>query len=205
MNYRPLKSDFGRKKLHPFICPFIPFIWICNPPVIPFVGNKQPLVGFKGFTLIELIITLTIAGILMAIAAPNMSGFVARSRLASQVNELIADMNLARNEAIKRSTTTGVCATAVNGAACAPGGNWANGWLVYYVDPATAASVTIKIHEQLSGNNTLTAPSDALIFSKSGFLTSATGSITLCDVKLHKSRLLEVKGTGRSALTEGNC
>jgi type IV fimbrial biogenesis protein FimT len=183
----------------------MPSVWSYRPVIVPSVGCKIPFVSNKGFTLVELIITLTIAGILAGLAAPSMFSFVASNRLASQINELIADTNFARSEAIKRVTNTGICATTVNGTACAVGGNWANGWLVYYVDPVTAANVTIKTHEPLSGNNTLTAPSDALVYNKSGFLTTATGNFTLCDSKLHKSRLLDVRVTGRPALTEGTC
>ena len=205
MPYRYPQAVRTLQKVYPFICHLMPSVWSYCPLIIPYVGCKQPFVGNKGFTLVELIITLTIVGILTGLAAPSMFGFVASNRLASQINELIADINLARNEAIKRVTDTGICVTAVNGTACAVGENWANGWLVYYVDPVTAANVTIKTHEPLSGNNTLTAPSDALIFNKSGFLTTVTGNFTLCDSKLHKSRLLDVRITGRPALTEGTC
>jgi type IV fimbrial biogenesis protein FimT len=205
MHYNYPQAAHVLQKAHPFICHKTPSVWSYRPVIIPSIGCKQPFVGNRGFTLIELIITLTIVGILTGLAAPSMFGFVASNRLASQINELIADTNLARSEAIKRVTNTGICATAVNGSACAVGGNWANGWLVYYVDPVTAVNVTIKTHEPLSGNNTLTAPSDALIFNKSGFLTTATGNFQLCDSKLHKSRLVDVRVTGRPALTEGTC
>ncbi len=205
MHYRYPQAACALQKAYPFVCRLIPSVWSYRPVIVPSVGYKIPFVSNKGFTLVELIITLTIAGILAGLAAPSMFSFVASNRLASQINELIVDTNFARSEAIKRVTDTGICATTVNGTACAVGGNWANGWLVYYVDPVTAANVTIKTHEPLSGNNTLTAPSDALVFNKSGFLTTATGNFTLCDSKLHKSRLLDVRITGRPALTEGTC
>lgn len=191
----------------PFIWHKVPFVGRNYPSNKPIVGYFIPSVVIRGFTLIELIITLTIAGILVAIAIPNMFVFVASNRLSTQVNELIADINLSRNEAIKRNTTTGVCVTAVNGTTCLAGGNWANGWLVYYADPVTLANATIKIHEPLNGNNTLTASAENFIFNRGGFLVSATPpeSFTLCDGKLGQSRVVNVPPSGRPSVTEAGC
>ena len=204
MHYSHTPTQEERPRHNPFVCLIMPFICYKNPRIKPLIGRNIPFVDIIGFTLIELIVTLTIAGILAAVAAPSMLGFVANNRLATQINELIADINLSRSEAIKRGTTTGICVTAVNGTACDAGGNWANGWLVYYVDPVTTANITIKTHEQLSGNNTLTAPADTLNFNKSGF-TSNTGDFTLCDAKLHKSRVVNIKPTGHPSLTPATC
>lgn len=201
--YTPSQKECHRR--YSFICQIMPFIGNKNTDIKPLICRNIPFVGVIGFTLVELIVTLTIAGILAAVAAPSMFGFVASNRLATQINELIADINLSRSEAIKRGTTSGICVTAVNGTACDAGGNWANGWLVYYVDPVTTTNVTIKTHEQLSGNNTLTAPADVLTFNKSGFLTSLQGDFILCDGKLHKSRVVNIKPTGRPSLTEATC
>lgn len=55
-----------------------------------------------GFTLIELLVTLAIAGLLATIVAPSMSTFMARARLASDVNLVVSALNMARSEAIKR-------------------------------------------------------------------------------------------------------
>ncbi|MBI3546357.1 MAG: GspH/FimT family pseudopilin [Gammaproteobacteria bacterium] len=169
MHSQKTKVVFSRHKVFPFVCLSLPFVCQSNPRNVPLVSSNKPFVGSWGFTLIEMIITITIAGILMAVAAPNMFTFVASNRLASQVNDLI------------------------------------NGWLVYYVDPITAANVTLKLHGQLTGNNTLTAPAPVLTFNKSGFLTSAAGNFTLCDGKLKKSRILNIPVTGRPALTENTC
>ncbi|MCR4346809.1 MAG: GspH/FimT family pseudopilin [Sulfuricaulis sp.] len=205
MHNRYLKLGKASQNETPSVCRLMPFIGIKNPVVSPLVGQKLPFICNRGFTLVELIIVLTIAGVLMALAAPGMQNFVASNRLTAQVNDLLGDINIARSEAIKRNTSAGICVTAVGGSTCTVAGNWANGWLVYYVDPDTAASVAIKIHEKFSGNNTLTAPTDALVFNKSGFLTTAAGDFTLCDSKLGKSRLVQVIITGRPALTEGTC
>jgi type IV fimbrial biogenesis protein FimT len=205
MNYRPLKLDCGREKIYPFVCQLTPFIWTTTPPILPIIGNKIPLVCFKGFTLIELIVTLTIAGILMAIAAPSMQSFVSGSRLTTQVNDLLADINISRSEAIKRNTTAGICATASGGTSCIASTNWANGWMVY----ADVSGVTtpIKTHEALSGNNTLTGSTGIVTYDKSGVLTSGSGVFvfTLCDPARKKTRVVTVATTGRPTITESTC
>lgn len=94
-----------------------PFVRKYDPIVCPFIVKQVPLVrihcqgGHKlqGFTLIELIVTLVIAAILLALAAPNMRTFVSDQRLSTQTNELVADLNFARSEAVTRSVRITVC------------------------------------------------------------------------------------------------
>lgn len=171
----------------------------------------MPLVGNRGFTLIELIVTLTIIGILVALAAPGMQSFVSSNRLTTQVNDLLGDINLARSEAIKRNATAGICMTAVSGTSCETTGSWTNGWLVYYVCPATDSSCTagnnvmLKIHEALAGNNTLSAPANQIVFSKSGLLSSGAGQFTLADPNNGGKRIVCIGTTGRPALSNVDC
>ena len=56
----------------------------------------------RGFTLIELLVTLAVAIIIMTIAVPSFQGLMTNSRLASDYNEILSGINLARSEAIKR-------------------------------------------------------------------------------------------------------
>lgn len=207
-------SGSQTKNCIPFVCLKLPFICFSDTDVSPFVLKKQPFIGFKGFTLVELIITLTIAGILMAIAAPSMQTFVSSNRLTSQVNDLLADISLARNESIKRKVLTGICSTAVGGTSCDASGNWANGWLVYYCSDETAKTacttsgstkITVKLHEQLTGNNTLASPASEIVYRKDGIILSGAGQFTLTDTKTGKKRIVCIGTTGRPSLSEVDC
>ncbi len=68
-----------------------------------------------GFTLVELMVTIFVAAILMAIAVPSFKHIIASSRLTTVSNSLVDALNTARMEAIKRNSDTQFCANAGNG------------------------------------------------------------------------------------------
>lgn len=92
----------------------------------------------RGFTIVELMFTLAIAGVLMGLAAPSFKGAALNSRLVSKHNELVSALQLARSEAITRSSNVSVCARASD-STC--GTDWGNGWLVFTDQGATRGSV----------------------------------------------------------------
>src|SRR5918995_1551586 len=83
----------------------------------------------RGFTLIELLVALTIAAILFAIGVPMFRDASLGGRLSAAANNLLASVQLARSEAIKRNLPVTVCASSA-GATCAGGGGWEQGWIV---------------------------------------------------------------------------
>ena len=82
-----------------------------------------------GFTLVELMITVALLGILLAAAAPNFDSALNSSRLAGVANELTGAVNVARAEAIRRNQRVALCRSA-DGASCSADGNW-SGWMVF--------------------------------------------------------------------------
>lgn len=111
----------------------------------------------RGFSMIELIMVMTVAGILAAIAAPSFKTFMQNSRLSTQANTLVYALNLARASAIKLDTAVQVCASA-DGASC-NGGAWTNGWIVGYPAPANcvtggAPATLLSVSPALGGGNT---------------------------------------------------
>jgi type IV fimbrial biogenesis protein FimT len=114
----------------------------------------------RGFSLIELMMVLTVGGILLAIAVPSFRSFMQNSRLTTQANTLVYALNLARSSAIRLDTTVEVCASS-DGATC-NSANWQNGWIVCY--PAASCAVgggppaptVLGSYPQLGSGNTAT-------------------------------------------------
>lgn len=84
-----------------------------------------------GFTLVELMVTLAVAAILMAIAIPNFTALINSNRLTATGNELVASLQLARSEALRRNTQVRVCRSE-DGSSCAGAGQW-NRWITLVV------------------------------------------------------------------------
>lgn len=117
--------------------------------------NAQPKIS-AGFTLVEMMIAITLMAILMAIAVPSFRDASLGSQLRSTVNELVASVAVARSEAIKRNAVVTLCVSA-DGNACGAGG-WEQGWIVFQganlIQHQGAGATGFKVTEA-SGLNSL--------------------------------------------------
>ena len=105
----------------------------------------------RGFTLVELLVVMTIGAILVAAAVPSFSWFIATTRAGNAANTMVGAFELARSEAIRRNTVVSVCRTldpnaaeAVLACSNAAGGgyaagDWASGWVMFEKRGSTAA------------------------------------------------------------------
>lgn len=83
-----------------------------------------------GFSVIELMITVAIAAVLLALAVPNFRDALSRTRVAGTADELQSALSLARAEALKLKSPVTLCARATD-STCATGTSWANGFLLF--------------------------------------------------------------------------
>lgn len=156
-----------------------------------------------GFTLVELMVTVSILAITLAIAVPSYQSFVARNRLAASTNELVSALALARSEAIKRATRVSVASS-----------DWSSGWQVF-VDAGTAGDPTgdtiLRVYEASEqGNAVITADLNFSTYvsylpsgASQGSDGTGTGSFEVC--KSGNARSVNINNTGRVSTTEGTC
>ena len=93
----------------------------------------------RGFTIIELLIVVTVGAILAAIAVPSLRDTLYNTRQSAALGLVINDLNQARGEAIKRNARMLVCVRNTAGTDCAASTNWQSGWVVC-MDATTTAT-----------------------------------------------------------------
>ena len=168
----------------------------------------------RGFTLIELVATLAVAGILVGLAVPSFSGVIKNNRLITQENDFVTTLNLARSEAIRRSGRITVCKSS-DQASCSGAGGWEQGWIVFndvnndgvVTNPTTNV---LRVHDSLSGGVTLHGDAnlvDYVSFVSSGATqkfaggASATqpGVLIMCDDRgfVSQAKAIQISATGR--------
>ena len=88
----------------------------------------------SGFTLIELIITVSIAAILLALGTPAMKSIIQNGRITQINNELVSAIHVSRSEAVRRGSSACLCASADVTAAtptCSGNPEWETGWIAF--------------------------------------------------------------------------
>lgn len=157
----------------------------------------------RGFTLIELMVTISVAAILLAIAVPSFANIAAISQLRSVSTELSAHSYLARSEAIKRNTAVRLCASA-SGTACEDV-SWVQGWVVL------AGADVIARHSALPSGYSLEAGGGLkqITYQSTGFgATGATFTACRSSPAAPEERIVTIESSGKAYVrrtTTGTC
>lgn len=146
----------------------------------------------RGFTLIEMMITVVILVILITVGVPSFRDFILVQRVKNASFEVFAALVLTRSEAVSRNNTVTITPT---------GGNWANGWQITTVDPTTLATVNIS-NQSAYSNITITGPA-TIAYAGTG--RSAAASISLVATGVSAARCITIDLSGRPVTKTGTC
>lgn len=160
-----------------------------------------------GFTLVELVITIAVAAVLMAIAAPSFNSLLAGWRLSSVTNELIAAVHLTRSEAVRLNRTASLCSAADAATGACAGGAVGDLWQHWIVSNGNVArraspsnSAAIEVTSSFAANT--------ITFGPDG-LPRGNGTLTVCSTAVAADNLRVVSvGPGNRvsvARQTGNC
>jgi type IV fimbrial biogenesis protein FimT len=156
----------------------------------------------RGFTLIELMVTISVMAILLMIAVPSFNDATLGSKLGSYANNLVAGAHLARSEAIKRNAAVTLCVSS-DGTDCATG-DWEQGWIVRATD-----GTVIQRQQALPAGLKITGSENSLVFAPSGVgATLATFTVCRATPEGAQKRVVEISATGRPGVkktTAGTC
>ena len=94
--------------------------------------SRMKTTRIKGFTLYELLITVLIVGVILAVGVPNLREYRQNGRMTATANDLHSAFHLARTEASRSKSTITICASANPMDADADcGGTWDQGYIVF--------------------------------------------------------------------------
>lgn len=176
-----------------------------------------------GFTLLELMVVLAIAGVLLAIAVPTMGNFIRNARITAAANDVMAGLHFTRSEAIKRRQPVTLCTSANTRNAdnsenpnptCAAS-PFLTGWITFVDLNGTgqrdAGEDVLLSHEPLANTITARSADEFLVtYLVNGLADNSNQSqLVLCDERgnvpsggeLSAARGILVSVTGRAGVT----
>jgi len=158
----------------------------------------------KGYTLLEIMITMVIAAILLSVAIPGMTAFIKNNKVLAETNGLMTALKTARSEAMTQRVNVIVCNTSdfIN---CGSGDNY-----MAFTDTDSSGAVNgndiIVYRGSLESNNhsidydKCSGCDDGIMFSSRGTAVNNNGTLTVCDDRgADYARAIIIESIGRSS------
>lgn len=147
----------------------------------------------RGFTLIELMITLSILVILITVAVPSFKEFVQAQRVKTASFDLFAAITYTRSEALKRNSDVTLSAAS---------GGWGNGWSV------TAGGSTLRTQPAIGSSVAITSSITSLTYGRDGRITGTAATLQLApnpSVGWISPRCISIDLSGRPNTKKASC
>lgn len=151
----------------------------------------------RGFTLMELMITIAIAGILASLALPSFREYILTQKVKSASFDLVAALTLTRSEAIKRNTDVVMAKAA---------GGWQDGWSV------KVGATELRKQDPYSGVSISAGTTASITYSRDGRISAGPVTFIVNDNASNAqvmSRCIRIDLSGRPnssiSSTDGSC
>lgn len=167
----------------------------------------------SGFTLIELMITVAVLGIIAAIATPSFTAVIEQNRSSKAANEMVGQLNLLRAEALRRSTTVTLCRANDDATDCADDNDpsWSH-FLAYHGEAPGSGGENVLLVRRLGGGLDLSITgitNNLLVIARNGTLgagnASPSLSISTSSKTANRGQCLQLNASGRSQVSKGEC
>ena len=164
------------------------------------------------FTLVEMMITLTVMTIFVTLAVQGYYALIQNNRSVSLTNNFVSSFQFARTEAVLRGQTVSVCpAGDTTYTSCGGVSDWDQGWIVF-VDPdsnGVLASDTdrLRIHEDPGSGTRVESDESHINYDSNGFVVNGSGDYTLSAAGCSGTagRTVNINNTGRLSVSAINC
>ena len=138
--------------------------------------------NLRGFTIVELMITLLMLGVLAALAVPSFRDMIEKTKVRTATESLVEVFRVARLTAVQERTSVTLCPLGAD-SSC-NGTNWDNGVLVLKHLPNDTEEVIQKLKFDDSlyiwKNNLDTYTGDNIVINFNGWAPAEMSSIFIC-------------------------
>ena len=146
----------------------------------------------RGFTLVELMTVVSIVSVLLGVCAPSFSEFLATQQAKGLTYDLMSDLILARNEALKRNASVSIARG---------GAGWQYGWTM----SAVASGERLSQRNAVSQTVTVSGAPAAITFDVNGRVASPTTAVRITVSAGSSSRCVQLDPSGRARSLLGAC
>lgn len=162
--------------------------------------------NYAGFTVVELLVTIFLAGVLVTLAVPAFFNMIQNQRATTQANNLVTAINVARSEANRRGLNVEICAADAAQDDCAGTAVWeGNGWLVQ----EEGSGDVIRVWDAPGTGIRIDADgTDRLVFRSNGELDgggTTTINLNPVDCSGDQQRVIRVNAAGRPSVRREDC